>query len=339
MNSIKSLSDHEDPTEAASEWCIRLSEGDMTDAEWAAFEDWHAGTGNSERLKRATAVWHMCGDIADAPEIITMRTEALTRYNDANRARWTWSAGTRWTSMVGVAAAVALVFGSVVFLRGGTDTVYETSIGERRIASLSDGSRLSLDAATNVGVTIEDGVRAVELRQGRALFDVAKDPLRPFTVAAGDKLIVAIGTSFSVELVGGEVRVNLYEGQVEIRDRTDIAAAAKPSAIRQMLAPGQGLVDKLGDAAPGRIASIAADQSLAWEQGTLSFENEFLASAVERMNRHSDVTIRLGSSSIATLRVDGEFQAGETDAFVEGIAAVHGLKARRSAGEVILTRD
>src|SRR3546814_19485198 len=98
---------------------------------------------------------------------------------------------------------------------------YATHIGERQLAVLDDGSRVSLDAVTKVKVRMKDEARQVELLEGRAKFDVAKDPLRPFTVAAGDKLVVAVGTSFSVELIDGQVRVILYEGQVEGGERNE----------------------------------------------------------------------------------------------------------------------
>src|SRR3546814_14684556 len=43
-----------------------------------------------------------------------------------------------------------------------------------------------------------------------------KDPLRPFSVAAAGKIVVATGTEFSVELLGRETRVILYEGHVAV---------------------------------------------------------------------------------------------------------------------------
>src|SRR3546814_10479709 len=41
-------------------------------------------------------------------------------------------------------------------------------------------------------------------------------PLRPFSVAAAGKIVVATGTEFSVELLGRETRVILYEGHVAV---------------------------------------------------------------------------------------------------------------------------
>src|SRR3546814_20684114 len=81
---------------------------------------------------------------------------------------------------------------------------------------LDDDSRLSLDANTRVRVKYSRAGRQLWLEEGRARFEVAKDPLRPFSVAAAGKIVVATGTEFSVELLGRETRVILYEGHVAV---------------------------------------------------------------------------------------------------------------------------
>src|SRR3546814_16920388 len=81
---------------------------------------------------------------------------------------------------------------------------------------LDDDSRLSLDANTRVRVKYSRAGRQLWLEEGRARFEVAKDPLRPFSVAAAGKIVVATGTEFSVELLGREPPVILYEGHVAV---------------------------------------------------------------------------------------------------------------------------
>src|SRR3546814_13586908 len=100
---------------------------------------------------------------------------------------------------------------------------------------------------------MKEAGRQVELLAGRAKFDVAKDPQRPFTVAAGDKLVVAVGTSFSVELIDGQVRVILYEGQVEVRDRNS-AVKAQAAPRRYRLKAGSELAETVGASAPAKIS-------------------------------------------------------------------------------------
>ena len=56
--------------------------------------------------------------------------------------------------------------------------------------------------AYRFGVSSDDGFK---LLAGRAKFDVAHDALRPFSVLARNRLTVATGTSFSVELLSRQV--------------------------------------------------------------------------------------------------------------------------------------
>ncbi|MBJ7439330.1 MAG: FecR domain-containing protein [Sphingopyxis sp.] len=326
----------DDPMEAAALWCVELSEGELSEAEWAGFEAWLAKPGHSDLFQDATAVWQASGAVGDWPQVVALRTKALTQFRKTNQRRWL-STSPQWRPwLAATAAALLLTITAGLFWYANGRSAYETGIGERQVAVLDDGSRVSLDAVTVVNVRMKDEARQVELVGGRAKFDVAKDPLRPFTVAAGDKLVVAVGTSFSVELIDGEVRVVLYEGQVEIRDRSDTAALAGPAPRRVLMRPGSEFVDAVGSAKPAQIVRPDLTQSLSWEQGLINFDGEPLASAVERMNRYSTKQIRIADVAISNIPVDGMFKAGEVDAFVEGVTTLHPVRQRNFNGEIVL---
>ena len=324
----------------AADWCMRLSDDDMTEEEWAQFEAWLEEPGNADRIQQAAEVWQACATVADRPAIIDARAAALDEYRSESlrhdRAR-------RWqrpTWLVGLAASLVVMLGSAYAWQGWHGEparVYDTGIGERQVAMLDDGSRVSLDAATAVDVRMEAEGRKVELRQGRAKFDVAKDPLRPFTVAVGDKLVVAVGTSFSVELINGDVRVILYEGQVEVRDRDDRAVGAAV-APRVMLTPGAALVDPADDRANIKVSRPDLSNSLNWEQGMVNLDAESLTNAVERMNRYSARKIVLADPTLGSVRVSGMFHTDNVDAFVEGVTTLYPIRERRVGDQIILDR-
>lgn len=323
--------------EEASFWCIQLSEGDLGESEWVVFEAWLAEPGHADLFQEATAVWQASGAIADWPQIISLRTKALTEFRNINRRRWL-PAPRQMLWPLAQVATLFLVIAATAFWYTSQQSIYQTGIGERQVAMLDDGSRVSIDAVTAMTVRMKDEVRQVELVEGRAKFDVAKDPLRPFTVAAGDKLIVAIGTSFSVEMIDGEVRVILYEGQVEVRDRTDTAQSVATSPHRLLMGPGSELVDMVGSTKAAQITRPDLSQSLSWEQGLVNFDQEPLASAVEQMNRYSTKRIVIADPALGGIAIDGVYKAGDVEAFVEGVAALHPIRQKRVGGEVILER-
>ena len=103
---------------------------------------------------------------------------------------------------------------------------------------LPDGSVVTLEAGSTLAYQpFGPASRELSLR-GAALFAVAKDAARPFTVAAGGFTTTALGTRFRVESrAGGRVRVRLLTGKVVVR-----TAAANPFAMPdQYLTPGREL--------------------------------------------------------------------------------------------------
>jgi len=74
-------------------------------------------------------------------------------------------------------------------------------MGEIRQVPLADGSRLTLDERSRVSVQYETATRRVRLEFGEVLFEVAKDPKRPFVVQAGNIRVRAVGTPRLLSIV------------------------------------------------------------------------------------------------------------------------------------------
>lgn len=235
--------------------------------------------------------------------------------------------------MSAIAAAVVLALAVGVWLHL-QPRVYETHIGERRVAVLSDGSKLSLDADSRVKVRYLGDRRELRLERGRALFSVAKDPSRPFTVLADGKAVRAVGTEFSVERLGGQVRVILYEGRVAVLADSargvsePVRIGSKRATADQALRPGGELVLSAGQPV-ALLGAADMGRSLAWEGGQLVFSDEPLSSAVERINRYAKRPIALADADAGEVLINGVFSAGDTDAFIEGVTAIFPLKAHR----------
>ncbi len=269
-----------------------------------------------------------------------MRRAALDNLYRARAFRWRRSRVTAWTAMA--ACLVACVSATFLFLNA-QPRVYGTDVGERRSIVLADGSQVSMDGATQVRVRYADGQRQFWLDRGRAKFTVARDPFKPFTVSADGKVIVATGTQFSVERLSDQLRVALYEGHVAVLNAGEKGSAPQPvmaggKVAERALTPGHELV------APShsKVAQVVlADpvRSLSWETGQLVFENEPLASAVERINRHAERPLRVTDAASRDIRISGVFAAGQEEAFVQGVVSLFPLKAMRSDAGTVLDLD
>jgi ferric-dicitrate binding protein FerR (iron transport regulator) len=121
-----------------------------------------------------------------------------------------------------------------------TDTVSYTVITNARMHDqtyhLEDGTTVVLSSGSTLKHARPFGLqqRLVHL-EGKAFFDVAQDKGRPFTVAAGGITTTALGTSFRITTMKGQVHVQLITGKVVVKK--------EHTAFRPVyLAPGQQLV-------------------------------------------------------------------------------------------------
>lgn len=98
------------------------------------------------------------------------------------------------------------------------------------VATLPDGTRVDLEPRTTLAPGANEASKVeLELRRGRAAFDVTHNPARQFRVRAGSVSVVVLGTRFSVARLDGKVTVVVERGKV---------AVEQGSAV-QYLTPGQ----------------------------------------------------------------------------------------------------
>lgn len=257
-----------------------------------------------------------------------------------------WSLSRSWVFALPVVATVLLAVLLVVQPWRDVET-YETGVGEQRLVVLKDGSRMSLNTSTRVRVELDRTQRQVSVEGGEALFHVAKDASRPFTVQANGVHVTATGTAFVVQLVPKGARehdsldVTLVEGQVVVRGGRTVPAIPQPIVMsageRLRVRGGHGKVDSslLAATAPQRDRP-RMDQVLAWTRGEVIFENVSLQQALVEMNRYSSTPI-LAEAGVAELRVSGVFRAGDNVGFARAVAALHGLSLGESEGQITLT--
>lgn len=228
--------------------------------------------------------------------------------------RFGWSVG---VAIAGAAVAVLLV---VVPPWRASDT-YATSVGEQRTVILEDGTRMSLNTATRVRVSLASAQRTVRVEEGEALFEVAKDAYRPFVVQVADREVVALGTVFSVRLTpaqvigAGALDVTLVEGQVSVRTargESDKAAETKALLLkpddRLRLSEQGGEVPKGAWCDTAQMDRPNVDHLMAWRRTEAVFNDVPLSDAVAEMNRYSRQPIVLvGDESAKWLRISGCF--------------------------------
>ncbi|HEX4365961.1 MAG TPA: FecR domain-containing protein [Rhodopila sp.] len=236
--------------------------------------------------------------------------------------------------MGGSVAAAALI-GAAAGWRYLTRNSYRTAKGEMRVFALEDGSVVTLNTQSRIAVDFSEQTRGIRLIEGEVLFDVAKNPVRPFVVAAGDTEVRVVGTSFTIRCIEAmPVQVLVREGIVDVR-RTDIAGA-KPiriSANTRAVTPLDG-----GALAALPVAPIELRRELAWQDGRISLEGQSLAVAVAEFSRYSDTRIVVDDPSLAREEIAGLFNANNPVGFAQTIAMSLNVHTRIEEGVVHISR-
>lgn len=312
----------------AAAWIARLNSGARREDLDAPLRAWLAeGEGNREAFERALEAWEI---IPGAALMAGAPNSGELPPDEAEIPPGRQTPGRLRALAIAVASLILVVATAFLVGRiGGPDTL-SVPVGEQRVATLDDGTRVSLNTGSDLVVDYREDLREVRLEAGEALFEVERDTDRPFMVIAGDERIVALGTSFVVRKLDDSVSVTLIEGSVAI-SRADRPG---PSVV---LDPGQRW-SASANASP-RIDAPPLAGVTAWREGKAVFDDTSLAEAAAEMNRYGGPEIRLSDPRLAALRVSGAFDTREPVAFAEAIAALHGLHAVRDGAGVELRRE
>jgi len=203
---------------------------------------------------------------------------------------------------------------------------FATARGARSDYALADASMVHLNADSRLSVLYTPAAREVRLQQGDAMFDVAKNPQRPFNVRAGDAVVTAVGTRFEVEMVSDAVEVRVFEGAVRV-ERTAHAARQlrKGEWLRLVADHGQ---------AAGRFSP---ETYQTWRTDWLEADNTPLKYVVARLNRYSPQTIVVKGEGISSIGVTGRFQLNRPGDALSMISTLLGVDAVQNGAEISLS--
>lgn len=291
--------------DAAADWTLRADRGEDT----RALEAWLGESeANQDAYARMQGVWDDLALLAPAQK-------------PAARRGWFQRPG--FAQFAAIAATVLLLFTGVLLWTRDGGQRFATEIGGREVATLSDGSRVTLNTDTELHVAFVTGERTVILDRGEAMFEVESNAKRPFVVEAAGRRVTAIGTTFLVRRHANAVAVTLVEGRVKVESRGGM----------RMMEPGQRLI--LRDNGAIGLDRPAIDSITSWRRGELVFRDTPIAEAVAEMNRYSRAPIRL-SVDPGDRRLSGIFATNGGRQFGELIAELYGWSYRDGADGAVI---
>lgn len=299
----------QDLNQTAASWLVKLQRPDLAPEEREAFQAWvQASAANGVAFARAEALWERTARLSAVRPLLSPPRAAL------------------WTRRRLAGVAAASIVGGVLVYRGMSADAYATPIGVRKRIDLADHSHLTLNTASRAEVRYSAHRRAVELLSGEALFEVARDTTRPFTVSTAEARFIAIGTVFNVRLKDDGVELCVVEGTVDCAERG--RPPLRLGAGRRALLSSVGQVVETLDADALRART-------AWRNGLIELRGETLTEAVAEFARYGGPRIVIKDPFLAGLRVGGTFATTDSSRFVDALQRGFGVTATAGPNNAI----
>lgn len=324
----------------------RIDRG-LTPEEQDEFFTWLAASpAHSESLNRCRQRWRRLDRLADwRPECgVDPNPDLLAPRRVAHWRRW---------GLPALAAAACLAVSAALLWKPETTAIDATDRAAtaasaalkpevRRI--LPDQSVVKLNEGAAHEVLYTPTERRIRLTRGEAFFKVTKDASRPFVVEVGGATVRALGTAFNVRLAGDALDVLVAEGSVEVAPPPNahptkgLTLAPDPTVLAASQRMSLALDATRGASQVATLTRREIQQTLAWQHGLMTFQEQPLAAIVDELNRLNDRQIVLADEAIAALRFSGTIRSDNLDGFVRLLETSFGAEVVPGGGSEIQVR-
>jgi ferric-dicitrate binding protein FerR (iron transport regulator) len=284
-------------------------------------------------------------------------------YNRKKPVQW----GYKKYASLAAASVILLIIASLFFFRTNKNyhdnerikPAFATANGSRKQITLPDGSRVWLNAGSNLYYITnfeKTTTREVKL-EGEAFFDVAKNPARPFIVHAGDINIKALGTTFNVKAYQDEpnVETTLYSGLVNITKNSD------KKFVPIMLYPNQKIIVPIHPAENETVneksqsntnatikSSITIQQidstkteplriETAWIYNRLEFRGDDFIRLAHKLERWYNVKIVFADENVKQLSFNGSFEKENIEQAMLALSIANSFNYKIQNDEIIIS--
>lgn len=316
--------------EQASLWAARLEGGTLDAADRTALDTWLAASPQHRAL--LSDYCQFSADLEQSlPALVSAGAVKMPATAQPPRHRWSFS----WLTLAGgtlaAAAAVALFFTLAPTGSSGVETL-ATSVAQRQSFTLSDGTRVELNAQTSLRVENTRDERRVRLASGQAYFAVAKDASRPFIVETPTGSVRVTGTVFDVRTDKvSELDVTVVEGSVQVRPSDTAGTGPRPPSS---LTAGEHLSATAHGVTRLTLTASGLDDALAWRQGKIVFNNQPLHAALARFAQYHGRGITV-TPAAQKLTIGGRFSLDDLNGFLDALAQIHPIRVNADPSGIL----
>ena len=182
-----------------------------------------------------------------------------------------------------------------------------TAVAQMLKRTLEDGSVVTANANSAMEIVFYRHQRLVKLSRGEAIFEVTKDPERPFVVETPQARVTVLGTRFAVNQLSKKVRISVDHGRVQV---------LRKDGYGQTLILGNGEVAEIEHDAPHKVNRNAAD-SFSFTSGRIIFDRADMFEVADTLSRYRNPTVKAVFFGDQTPKVNAVLKVSEVESFIQ----------------------
>jgi transmembrane sensor len=235
-------------------------------------------------------------------------------------------------------AALLIIVTGILILKPAqkpiTWQITSTSNGEKKEITLPDGSTVFMNAASQLKIPSDYGVknRTVQLT-GEGFFSIKHDPQHPFQVHANKILTEVLGTSFNINAYAntGKIKVAVRTGKVKVNEQvanTNVVLAAG-------LTPNQ-VLEYATASREYNVKNTDASQFIAWKEDILYFEEASIHEIAATLERRFNVHVEVAGSSGKNCRYTIRFKKQTLPQVLKVLETLSGITWKSQNGQILI---
>ena len=216
-----------------------------------------------------------------------------------------------------------------------------TGRGQRTTVTLSDGSKVQLNAESEVTYPerfTDQRTRVIALT-GEAFFEVKENPGKPFIVKTGNLNTTVLGTSFNVRAYPEDenIAVTVATGKVLVAPSPHPETTAKGTPLSTGVKLEKNQQARFHKTrASITLSEVSLEEHLAWKDGIIRFDDIPLAEAMSLLERWFNVSIQLERPDLGSCYIDGSYEGESLVNILESMKFVNGVAYEFQGNDKIL---
>ncbi len=226
---------------------------------------------------------------------------------------------------------LALGFGSFKYNEFVSPTYSNHLISQNSINKnilLPDNTKIVLDKNSDIEVNYFKNKREIKFNEGRAMFYVAKDKTKVFTIDINHTQIKVLGTAFEVDKFDNKISIKVKEGLVKISKENN----NKHETIALLKKEDSLLLDESSNILS--LNKIQINKIANWEKGYILLDNTPLEEAIKQFSRYNEIKVSFENYRVTQIPITGKFTLNEFDSFIKALPKIYALKIEKKSNEI-----